>query len=351
MRIPGSNHLATFDLIRIIYGQFRTVRDTVTFPVNAVLVMNYQLAGSGNNNIAAILALDGTDAHPGDRALILDLDTAGGSDSRSGTTDVEGPHGQLCAWLPNTLCRHHTNGLATTNKMAPGQITAIAGCADTVARLAGHRGSHIEMIDIVLFEQFDTRFIDHLAGAKELGAVTRTHDIFRYGTTQNAILQGNHHFTALNDGLAQDALGSAAVIFSNDQVLTDVDQTTGQITRVRGLERCISQALACAVGRNKVFVDVQSFAEVSRDRSLNNGAVRFCHQTAHTGKLADLRVTSSGAGISHHVNGVERLLFDRLTLGVDNFLHAQLVHHFTGYPVGRMRPDIDDFVVAFAIGQ
>ena len=133
------------------------------------------------------------------------------------------------------------------------------------------------MIDIVLFEQLNTRFIDHLTSGKELGAITRTHDILRYGTTQNAILQGNHHFTALNNGLTQDALSGAAVIFSNDQVLTDVDQTTGQVTRVRCLERCIGQALACAVGRNKVFVDVQSFAEVSRDRGLDDGAVRFCH--------------------------------------------------------------------------
>ena len=261
------------------------------------------------------------------------------------------PHGQLRAWLSNTLRRHHTDGLTATDEVPPGQIPAIAGCTDTVTRLAGYRGSDLEMIDVVLFKELHSRFIDHFAGAEERRPSGRVDHGFRHAAAENTILQGNHHFTTLDDGLTQNTPGRAAVIFRDHQVLTDVHQPAGQVTSIRRLDRRIGLSLAGAMGRDKVFVDVQPLTEVRRDRGLNNGAIRFRHQTAHTGKLADLGVPAPGAGIGHHVDGVERFLLDRLAFGVDDFLHAQFVHHFTGDPVTGMGPDIDDFVVAFAIGQ
>ena len=38
------------------------------------------------------------------------------------------------------------------------------------------------------------------------------------------------------------------------------------------------------------------------------------HQTTHTGELANLRGRATGAGVGHHVDGVEGLLLDVLAL-------------------------------------
>jgi len=110
--------------------------------------------------------------------------------------------------------------------------------------------------------------------------------------------------------LHRDAVGGAAVVLGDDQVLRHVDQTAGQVAGVRGLQRRVRQALAGAVGRDEVLQHVQALAEVRRDRRLDDRAVRLGHQAAHAGQLADLRGGTARAGVGHHVDGVERLLLD-----------------------------------------
>jgi hypothetical protein len=56
-------------------------------------------------------------------------------------------------------------------------------------------------------------------------------------------------------------------------VLRHVDEATGQVAGVRGLQRGVREALAGAVGRDEVLQDVQAFAEVRGDRRLDDRAV------------------------------------------------------------------------------
>ena len=50
-----------------------------------------------------------------------------------------------------------------------------------------------------------------------------------------------------------DAFDGAAVVLADDDVLRHVDQTTGEVAGVSGLECGIGQALTCAVGRDEVL--------------------------------------------------------------------------------------------------
>ena len=49
-----------------------------------------------------------------------------------GTTNVEGPHGQLRTGLTDGLRRNHTNGFAHIHGCTAGQVTAITFGADTI---------------------------------------------------------------------------------------------------------------------------------------------------------------------------------------------------------------------------
>ena len=93
-----------------------------------------------------------------------------------------------------------------------------------------------------------------------------------------------------------------------DGVLRHVDQAAGQIARVGGLQRGVGEALAGAVGRVEIFKDGQAFLEVRDDRRLDDLARRLGHQAAHAGELLDLRLRTTGAGVGHHVDRVDRLL-------------------------------------------
>ena len=102
--------------------------------------------------------------------------------------------------------------------------------------------------------------------------------------------------------------------------------------------------------RNEVLQHVEAFAEVGRDRCLDDRAIRLGHQAAHAGKLPNLRGGTTGTGVGHHVDRVERLLLDELAGRVLDLVRPEFVHHRLRHLVVGARPDVDDLVVAFAVG-
>ena len=170
--------------------------------------------------------------------------------------------------------------------------------------------------------------------------------------TQHALAQALDHVAAFDQRRHRDALDRAAIGFGDHQVLRHVDQTTREVTGVRGLQRGVGQALARAVRRDEVLQDVQAFAEVRRDRRLDDRAVGLGHQAAHAGQLADLRRAEPRAPESAimkiELNDFWRCFLPQLS--VDLF-GAELLHHRLGDLVVGARPDVDDLVVALAVGD
>ena len=135
----------------------------------------------------------------------------------------------------------------------------------------------------------------------------------------------------------------AAIVFGDDHVLRHVDQTPRQVTGVGRLERGIRQTLARAVRRDEVLQHVEAFAEVRRDRGFDDFARRLGHQTAHTGKLADLLFRTARAGVGHDVNRIE------VAAGAVVLFHG--AEHLIRNLLGNVGPDFDDLVVALAVGD
>ena len=124
-------------------------------------------------------------------------------------------------------------------------------------------------------------------------------------TPKNAFTQRLNDFTAFNQRLDSQAIGRAAVVLCDHQILRDVDETTCQVARVGRFQCRISQTFTRTVCRDEVLQHIQAFAEVRRDRRLDNRAVWLGHQAAHASKLTNLRRRAAGARIRHHVNSVE----------------------------------------------
>ena len=73
-----------------------------------------------------------------------------------------------------------------------------------------------------------------------MAAVART----RPYTVDSRMVMGAEHAALLDRDRQDETLGGAAVILTDDDVLRDVDQTTGQVAGLSGLQRRIRQALA-----------------------------------------------------------------------------------------------------------
>src|SRR3546814_7098089 len=73
-------------------------------------------------------------------------------------------------------------------------------------------------------------------------------DVFERRTAEDALAQRGDRRTALDDRAHFHAAGRAAIFLDHDAILRHVDQTAGQVTRVRRLERRIGQTLTRTVG-------------------------------------------------------------------------------------------------------
>src|ERR1035441_3672303 len=83
-----------------------------------------------------LLVLHGLDVMEAQRALVADLDAAGGRGTRGRATDVESAHRQLRSGLADRLRRDHADRLADVDQPAARQIAPVALAAHAVARLA-----------------------------------------------------------------------------------------------------------------------------------------------------------------------------------------------------------------------
>src|SRR5471032_2851790 len=351
-RIPGCQVLTGLDHQTVFDDQGRAVRHLVTLTLTAVVVGNQHFARTGNDDQRALAVGDVTHGRgEADGTVRLRFHRRCHCRTRRRTTDVEGTHGQLGTWFTDRLRRDHTDGFAGVDQHATAQIATVALGAQAEARVASQRSANLDFVDRQTFDLFDHVLVEQRAGFVQRFLGFRIDDVVDGDTAQHAVAQRLDHFTAFDHRLHQRAVGGAAIVGDDDQILGHVDQTAGQITRVRGFQRRSGQTFTSAVGRNEVLQHVQTFAEVRGDRRFDNRTIRFRHQTTHTGQLADLRGRTAGAGVGHHVNRVEGFLGGLGAVTLDDVFHFQLVHHGLADFIGGLAPDVDHLVVTFAGGD
>jgi hypothetical protein len=216
---------------------------------------------------------------------------------------VEGPHRQLGAGFADGLGGNDADRFTDVHQRAAGQVAAVAHGADAFFGFAGQRAADADLHARAV-DQVGTAFVDQLApcddqtspgcGGCTSSAATRPRTRSPSGTITSPSLTAAEAVIAFG----------AAIMDADDAVLRHVDQTAGQIARVRRLERGIGQTLPGAVGRVEVFKNGQTFLEVRDDRRFDDLARRLGHQAAHPAKLLHLDDRTPGTRVGHHIDRV-----------------------------------------------
>src|SRR5450830_1908452 len=347
-RIPRCQGRTGLDDHAVLDDQGRTVWYFMTLTLTAEVVGNQHFARTGNDDQLALAVGDVTHCRcEANRTVGLGFHRRSHCCTRCRTTDVERTHGQLSTWLTNRLRSDNTDCFTAVDQHAAAQIATVALGAQAVARVASQRSANLDFVDAEAFDFFNRIFIHQRTGFVQRSLGFRIDDVGSSNTAEDTVAQRFNDFTAFNHRLHGRAVGGTAIIFDHDQILGHVNQTTCQVTGVRGLQRRIGQTLTGAVRRNKVLQHVQAFAEVRGNRRFDNRTVRFRHQTTHTCQLTNLRCGTTGAGVGHHVNRVERLLRTLGAVAADHVFDLQLVHHGLADVIAGLAPDVHNLVVAF----
>ena len=351
VRIPFGNHGASVDLVTFLHGNHGTVRQLVALALTTEVVRHGQLAGTRHGHQRAIGTLDVLQVMQADGTAVLHQHVVDGRGTARRTADVERTHGELSTRLTDRLGSDNADRLADVDLMPAGQIAPVALGTDAVAGFTGDRRAHDHFVDAVQLDEVHpllvdqrTRWDQHVISAR-LEHVTCDH------TTQYALTERLNHIATFDMRRHVQALLGAAIDFGNYQILRDVDQTTRQVTGVRGLQSGIRQTLTSTVRGDEVLQYVQTLTEVRGDRRLDDGAVRLGHQATHTGELANLSRGTPRTGVGHHVHRVERVLLGLVAFTVDDLLFREVGHHRLGDFVVGLGPEVDHLVVLLALGN
>ena len=249
---------------------------------------------------------------------------------------MEGAHGELRTRFTDGLSRNDTDRLTVIDAVPTPEVAPITGRAHTIARLTGNHRPHANIVDAMLLEQCYRVLVQQGSGSYDQFLAGRIKHVLGNDPPQYALRQGLNNVTAFDERRHQQPFGGAAILLGDHQILGNVHEPAGQVSRVSGFQRGIGQAFSGAMRGNEVLQYVQTFAEIRGDRRFDDGSIRLGHQPAHTRQLANLGCRTTGAGIRHHEDRVEGLLLGNRAIRLDDVLRAQAVHHDLGHLIVGM---------------
>ena len=100
---------------------------------------------------------------------------------------MESPHGELRSRLADGLRGDDPDRFTHVDQVTAAQIAAIAGCAKAVARVAGKRRSHLDLVDPQGFDLLDFVFAEQGAGMEQRRLRFRIDDIRGDGAAEDAL--------------------------------------------------------------------------------------------------------------------------------------------------------------------
>ncbi len=199
-----------------------------------------------------------------------------------GSTDVEGPHGELSTGLTDGLSGNDPGRLAEVHQLAGRQVATVAHGANASPRLAGEHRTNFHPFHTRVLNIVGDDFGDLLTGRDDGLAGEAVLDGLRRDPPYDPVAKSLDDLTGLDDGSYVDALDGSAVRLGDDDILRDIHQASGQVARIGRLEGRIGQTLAGSVSRDEVLQHGKPFAEVARNGRLDDLAGRLGHETAHS---------------------------------------------------------------------
>ena len=252
------------------------------------------------------------------------------------TTGMEGTHRQLSTGLTDGLSSDDTDGFADIHGSGVCQIGTVAVCADAVACAALEDGTDENGFNTGIHDSSSLLLVDHGIVFHENLAGFGMNHVADHVTAHQTVLQRLDYLVAVLDRVNDQTLLGAAILFADDDFLSNVNQTSGQISGVCGLQSGIGQGLTSTTCCNEVLQDVQALTEVGLDRDFHGLTGGSEHQASHTGQLTHLRDVTTGTGVTHHLDGV---------------ITVEVVLQSSDNVVGGLFPNTDNVLVTLLFGE
>ena len=349
--IPLADQIALLNLGTVLHKQRCTIGQSVSVECNIGCgIDNAELRLAADNHIdllaLIVLGLNRTQLVDLQTTLVLRDDVGLDRSTACNTTDVERTQCQLSTGLTDRLCSDDADNLTLLNHTRRCQVATVALRADTVASLASQHRTDLDLFQRRLLDCLGDRLGDLLTCCAEQLTGDGVIYIVQSHATQDALIERLNHVLILLDCGCNQTTQRTAILLIDDHVLSNIYQSTSQVTCVCGLQRRIRQTLTSTVGRNEVLQHRQTLLKVRQNRVLDDltafgtTLLGLSHQTTHTAQLTNLLLRTTSTRIQHHINGVETV---------------HILGQGLGYGLGQLvidlSPNVDNLIVSLVVGD
>ena len=248
---------------------------------------------------------------------------------------MERSHRKLCTGFTDGLSRDDTYGFTYADLLARRKVGTVAVSANAVLALTFEDGANVYGFDTCFNDRSGLCEVEHIAVVSEDVAVL-VDNVADNESAGESVCQRLDNLVAVLDVGYPDTFGRAAVLFSDDNVLRNVNKSSGKVTGVSRLKSGIGKGFTGTTRTHEVFQYGKTFTEAGLDRDFHRTTVGREHKTTHTCELSHLSHRTTGTGVTHHVDGVVAV-------------HAVL--QCFDNVVGRILPNLDNAVIAFVLGE
>src|SRR5262249_8039964 len=148
------------------------------------------------------------------------------------TARMERAHRQLRARLADGLRGDDADRFAQLDARAGGEIAPVTIGANAMLAFAREHGTNLDPLDAGVVDGASLEFINLVIRLREnIFRIARLVNVVAGAAADQAIAELHDFVFTFVNRLHPDAVGGAAIVFTNDHVLRHIDQLAGHITR------------------------------------------------------------------------------------------------------------------------
>src|SRR5579862_6081651 len=180
----------------------------------------------------ALFVLNGAQSDVNEHSIVLRdelwADAGGGNTPR-----MEGSHRELRSRFPDRLSSNGPDSFSLTDQIAGRQVDAVAFCANSAARFTSKRRTDANTFNSRIIDRFRLLHGEQITCSRQhLSIVAGLTDDIANRTAINTIFNRKKLFLALFNSSHVDSIQRSAIVLCDDHILSDVDKTACQISRV-----------------------------------------------------------------------------------------------------------------------
>ena len=169
---------------------------------------------------------------------------------------------ELRTRLTDSLRRNDADCLALLHHATGSQVASVTLHADALLTFASEHRTNLDTFYRAVLNNLGYRFGDFLTCGNDEFTRGRMDYVVYRNTAKDTFVERRYYLISILQGRADEPAQRTAILLGDNDIMRNVNETTGQVTGIGCLHRGVGKTLTGTVGRDEVLKHAHAFLEV-----------------------------------------------------------------------------------------